>query len=179
METSLDKYFIAPREPDNRRTKDRKTFEVSEMWDLHHEIVRRLVIGETNAEISRSLGVSKQMISYTRNSKVVRRQIDIMRGARDADTIDIAKRIRENAPKALDLLETIIEDRGETYPISLAARTSESMLDRGGYAAPKRLEAVVAHFTSEEIEDLKRKALESGRDSGMVIETEFEEAGDG
>jgi len=117
METSLDKYFIAPREPDNRRTKDRKTFEVSEMWDLHHEIVRRLVIGETNAEISRSLGVSKQMISYTRNSKVVRRQIDIMRGARDADTIDIAKRIRENAPKALDLLETIIDDRGDTYAI--------------------------------------------------------------
>jgi len=145
------------------------------MWELHHEIVRRLVLGQKNVEIARALNVSQAMVSYTRNSKVVKQQLDLMRAARDADTIDISKRIRENAPTALALLEDIIEDHGDTYGYALAAKTAESMLDRGGYAAPKRLEGVVAHFTKDEIEDLKRQALESGKDSGMIIEAEAEE----
>ena len=174
-ETDLAKYFIAPRDPDARKTDDRKTFEVNELWELHHEIVRRLVLGQKSTEIARALNISKAMVSYTKNSKVVQKQLDLMRGARDAETIDVAIRIRENGPEALALLEDIIEDRGETHGIALAARTAESMLDRGGYAAPKRLEAVVAHLTREEIEELKKQALESGRDSGMIIEAEAEE----
>lgn len=173
METnSLAKYFTAPREPDLRKTTERKTFEVSEMWELHHEIVRRLVLGQKNSEIAKALNVTPVMVSYTRNSKVVRKQLDLMNAARDAETIDVSRRIRENGPAALELLEDIIEDHGETHGIALAARTAESMLDRGGYEAPKRIEGVVAHFTGEEIEELKKQALESGRDSGMVIDAE-------
>jgi len=178
-ETDLTKYFTAPRDPDARKTDDRKTFEVNELWELHHEIVRRLVLGQKSTEIARALNVSKAMVSYTKNSKVVQKQLDLMRGARDAETIDVAIRIRDICPGALDLLEDIIDERGELGGVNLAARTAESMLDRGGYAAPKRVEALVAHFTSEEIEELKKQALESGRDSGMVIEAEAEEVSSG
>jgi len=171
----LTKYFNTPREPDARKTDERKTFEVSEMWELHHEIVRRLVLGQKNVEIAKALNVSQAMISYTRNSKVVQKQLDLMTAARDADVIDVSKRIRENGPSALAYLEDIIEDRGETYGHALAAKTAESMLDRGGYAAPKRVEGVIAHFTKDEIEELKKQAVESGRDTGLVIEAEVEE----
>lgn len=169
---ALDKYFTAPRDPDSRKTNERKTFEVNEMWELHHEIVRRLVLGQKNSEIAKALNVTPVMVSYTRNSKVVRKQLDLMRGARDAETLDVAIRIRENAPEALALLEDIIEDHGETHGIALAARTAESMLDRGGYAAPKKLEGVIAHFTKDEIEELKRQAVEASRDAGMIIDAE-------
>ncbi len=169
---NLDKYFTAPRDPDARRSTERKTFEVSEMWELHHEIVRRLVLGQKNSEIAKALNVTPVMVSYTRNSKVVQKQLDLMRAARDAETFDVAIRIRENAPAALELLEGIIEDGGDTHGIALAARTAESMLDRGGYAAPKKLEGVIAHFTKDEIEELKRQAMESGKNAGMVIEAE-------
>jgi len=115
------------------------------------------------------------MVSYTKNSKVVKKQLDLMRGARDAETLDIAIRIRENAPEALALLEDIIEDHGETHGIALAARTAESMLDRGGYAAPKKIEGVVAHFTGDELAKLKQEALEASQDSGLVVDVESEE----
>ena len=174
----LSKYFIAPREPDARK-QDSRTFEVNEMWELHHEIVRMLTLGHNNAFIARALGVSPQMVSYTRNSKVVQNQLAIMRGARDAETLDISKRIRENAPKALELLEHIIEDHGETYSMALAAKTAESMLDRGGYAAPKKFEGLVAHFTKEEIEQLKSEAVDEGLKSGTVVDGEFEEVQNG
>ena len=145
------------------------------MWELHHEIVRRLVLGQKNTEIAKALNVTPVMVSYTRNSKVVQKQLDLMSAARDADTLDIAIRIRENGPAALTLLEDIIGDRGATYGIALAARTAESMLDRGGYAAPRKIDAVVAHFTKDEIEELKRQAVESSKDSGMIIDGEIEE----
>ena len=174
----LTKYFTAPRDPDARKTDERKTFEVSEMWELHHEIVRRLVLGQKNSEIAKALNVTPVMVSYTRNSKVVQKQLDLMRGARDAETLDVAIRIRENAPAALALLEDIVDDRGDTYGIALAARTAESMLDRGGYAAPKKLEGIIAHFTKDEIEELKRQAVESGKDAGMIIDAEIEEVAD-
>ena len=103
--TNPEKYFEAPREPDQRRKngEERKTFEVSEMWEMHHEIVRLLVLGMKNVEICKVLGVSQPMVSYVRNSKVVKDQLAIMRAARDADTIDVARDIREKAPKALAL----------------------------------------------------------------------------
>lgn len=173
---AAEKYFLAPREPDARKRESR-TFEVNEMWELHHEIVRRLVLGQKNADVARALNVSEQMVSYTRNSKVVKKQLDIMRAARDADTIDIAKDIRDKAPKALALLEDIIDDHGETFSMGLAAKTAENWMDRAGYPAPRNVNvaAVVAHFTSDEIAELKRQAIEEGHKAGTVIDAEAEE----
>jgi len=181
-ENTLTKYFEAPREPDQRRTPgERKTFEVNEMWELHHEIVRRLVLGQKNREIAHALNVSEQMVSYTRNSKIVRGKLDIMRAARDAETIDIATEIREKAPKALRLLEDIIDDHGETHSMALAAKTAESWMDRAGYGAPRNIQmlGLVAHFTPEEIEKLKSDAMQDGLKSGTVVEGEVEEVEDG
>ena len=179
--TNPEKYFTAPREPDQRRNngEDRKTFEVSEMWEMHHEIVRLLVLGMKNVEICKILHVSQPMVSYVRNSKIVKDNLAIMRAARDADTIDVARDIREKAPKALALLERIIDDEGETYPMSLAAKTAESWLDRAGHGAIKtvKVAGAVAHFTAEEIMDLKRAANEEARMAGMIDVTPKEAEG--
>ena len=170
--TNPEKYFTAPREPDQRRNngEDRKTFEVSEMWEMHHEIVRLLVMNLKPKEICDILGVSQAMVSYTRNSKVVKDHLAIMRSARDADTIDIARHIQKVTPKALQLLEDIIDDHGETLPMSLAAKTAESWVDRAGHGAIKTLKVAgaVAHFTAEEIMNLKDAANEEARMAGMI-----------
>lgn len=165
------RYYIAPREEDKRRSKGpRKTFEVNEMWELHHEIVRRIVIGQTNRDIARSLGVSEPMVSYTRNSKVCQDKIKEMRAVRDADTIDLMEDIRMKAPKALGLLEDIIDDHGESFPMGLAAKTAENWLDRAGYPAVRRVEAAVVHLTPEEIKKIKEEAMRDARISGMVVD---------
>jgi len=180
LQTDPSKYFIAPREPDKRKRKpneERKTFEVNEMWEMHHEIVRRLLLGQKNREIAKSLSVSEQVVSYTRNSKVVRDKLDIMRAARDADSIDIATEIRDKAPKALKILESIIDDNGEKVAMTLVAKTAENWVNRAGYVAPKSviLEGIVAHFTADEIEKIKKDAIKDGMASGTIIDGEAEE----
>ena len=50
-------------------------------------------------------------------------------------------------------------------------------MDRAGYSAPKNvnLTGVVGHFTAEEIEAIKQRALQEGLSSGAVIEGEYQE----
>jgi len=178
--TNKEKYF-GPRGEDLRKNPNKRTFEVSHMWELHHEITRRLLLGQKNADIARSLNISEVMVSYTRNSPIVQEKLEIMKGARDAETIDLSKRIRENAPKALKLLEDAIDGSvvgadGETREVPTMARLKEAnlMLDRGGYAPIRtfRGEHLVAHFTGDEIEKIKERAREAGTKSGIVVDAE-------
>jgi hypothetical protein len=82
-----------------------------------------------------------------------------MRGAIDADTIDLSKEIRSHAPKALELLISILET-----PAPLDQKTqvkvAMDLLDRAGYAAPKYVygQFAHAHLTASDIDEIKDRA---------------------
>lgn len=179
----MSKYMVGNRTdgPDERRVDQgqKKTFEVSHMWEVHHEIVRRRLLGQKVVNIARDLGVSEAMVSYTLNSPVVRDKLSIMKGARDAETLDLAKRIRENAPKSLKLLEEIIEGEVDGTPVgvTLRAREANTMLARAGYGPITNIKGAVAHahFTGEDIKEIKKRAIESGVKSGVVVDADMEE----
>ena len=170
--------YWGPRGPDERRVKthSKRTYEVDEMWEVHHEIVRRLVLGQKPKSIADDLGVSTSMVAYTRNSPVVRDQLEIMKGARDADTIDLAKRIREDAPEALRLLEDIISGEVEAT-VGLRAREANNMMNRAGYSPVQNIKGAIihGHYTSEEIDDIKKRAVDNGLKSGVVVDAETTE----
>lgn len=176
MATPQEKYYDEGRGPDLRRAPGgRRHWTVGHMWDVHHEIARRIVIGQKNVEIAEALGVSAQMVSNVRNSPVVQEHISIMRGARDADTVDLAREIKEIAPEALTLLKDIIkgDDQGQGAPLGLRARTAENMLARVGHGVPKvvKSENVHAFLTTEDIEDIKRRALSNDN----VVDADYKE----
>jgi len=182
-----DSKYFGEREPDQRFKEDRKTFEVQKMWEVHHEIVRRLLLGQKGSHIARDLGVTPAMISYVRNSSVVKEKLEIMKGARDADTLDLAKRIRENAPIAIKLLEDVIEGEVQTatgesmeVPLGMRAKEANNMLSRAGYGPITNLKGQIAHghFTKEDLDDIKSRARKDGIKSGSVIDTTFEEVKD-
>jgi len=178
-----EKYYNGNRGPDERRVvkSEKRAFEVSEMWEVHHEIVRRLVLGQKNADIARDLKVSPAMVSYVRNSPVVKDKLEIMKGARDADTIDLAKKIREGAPQALRLLEDIIAGEVETASgeiveptVGQRAKEANNWMNRAGYAPIQNVKGVIAHahYDAEDIEQIKKRAHEDGLKSGVVIDAE-------
>jgi len=149
----------------DRRTKPatRKTFEVSKIWESHEEIIRRLLLGQKATSIAADLGVTPAMVGYVRNSQVVKDKLETMRAARDADTVDIAKEIREKAPIALKLLEKVIAGDIDA-PITTRAREANNWLDRAGFSPVRNIHTqnVSAHFTAEEINEIKRQAVENG-----------------
>lgn len=143
----------------------RKSFKVSEMWDIHREISRRVALGEKNKDIAEALGVSEVMVSYTKHSPVVEKNTDILRGAMDADTIDLGIRIQQIAPKALDLIEEALNS-GTVHNEKIAGGTiikvAERHMDRAGFAPVKKVAVATGKLTPDQIEKIKQRAISSG-----------------
>jgi hypothetical protein len=146
---------------------DKGTFEVTKMHDLHKEIARRLLIGQKAVDIAKDLGITPATVSYTRNSPVVKRQLELMHGARDADSVNFSEDIKRAAGKALVLMEDIIEGEvdGESINIGLRLRAAVDALDRHipKVAIQKSFNSHLV-LTAEDIEALKHRAREAANE---------------
>jgi len=161
---TLTKYSNPDRGTDQRKTGN-KTWQVGELWDLHHEIMRYLLLGFNNTEIAEKVGVTPEHVSSIRNSRVVEDRMALLQAARDADTIDVARDIRNMAPESLSLLKSVIRGEQKDATIGLRVKVAESNLSRSGYDPPKRFqgELAVAHLTGEDIEELKNRARQNNQ----------------
>lgn len=133
-------------------------FQIQEMWGVHHEIKRLLLLGMKKVDIARTLGVTEAMVGYTAASPIVRRELEIMQAARDVDAVNVSKRIQEMCPAALDRLEELLDSQVE----SIKLRAAQDVLDRGGYAGVQKVQACHAIITRKDLEEIKNRAKEIG-----------------
>lgn len=160
-------YTDGLRQRDRRLTpgeRPRRTWQVSRIWERHAEIVRRKAVGQSNTQIADSMGISKMQVSNVVNSPIIQDRLAIMNGARDAYTIDLARDIREFAPKCLDLLKEIIAGESQTGQLAspaLKARVAVDVLDRAGYSPVKNinLQSAHVHLTKEDIDQMKQRVF--------------------
>jgi hypothetical protein len=146
----------------------RKSFQLAELHEKHHEIARRIVVGHKPKEIAKDLGLNYHTVISIKNSPIVQEQIKLLSGARDSDTLDVAKQIRNLAPKCVEVLENILEDEETTQ--SLKMKASLAILDRAGHSVPKNvnMKSVHAVLSPNDLAVIKERALEIGLDSGVV-----------
>ena len=153
----------------HRLPETHKQYQVEQMWELHHEVCRLALIGMKQVDIATHLGVSPVMVSYTLRSPIVQRQLNQLKAVRDIDAIDVAKEIQALAPRAVRVLDELMDS--ELPNIKLKAATD--ILDRAGHAAVRtlRTENLHAHFTADEISDIKKRA----REVGLLTDAMYEE----
>jgi hypothetical protein len=167
------KYFtVRPeREVDRRRASSRKTFEVQTLWNSHHEIVRLALLGMKSSDIARHLKVSEAMVSYTLNSEIVKEKLALMRGARDAKTIDIARDILELAPMAVKIYEKLLQEGNNGPPTALHKATADRVIDCAGFGPVQKIDArhLHGHFSLEELEALKTRGRQAAIEAGEMI----------
>ena len=156
---------------DRRRvpSDERKIYEPKKLWDQHHEIMRRIVLGQNNTQISQAMGISSQTVSNLRNSPFAQARLSEMRAARDMGTIDIAKEIREAAPKALKLVIESLDD--EQLSLRDKLKQANLLLDRAGYAPVKQVQAMTTNLslTATDIDELKQRAIAAAMEDGCGI----------
>ena len=154
-----------------------RSFKISKLWDIHREIARRVALGQTNKSIAEELGISTATVGYTKGSKAGEDQIGILRGAMDADTIDLGIQIQKFAPVALKLLEDIVEGTGpgKDASIALRAKVADKHVDRAGYSPVKKVASVTSHLTKEDIESIKERSRRSAKEAGISVDAEFTE----
>lgn len=150
-----------------------RQYQIQQLWEVHHEVLRRLVLGQKSIEIARDLAITPAVVSYVKNSEVGRRQLSLMRAAADVSVVNITGRIKEIASEAVRVMEAALS---EDHPMGIRLKAATDVLDRAGYAAPKvlRTENYHAHFGAEDIEEIKKRA----RESGVIVDAVAEECGE-
>ena len=146
-----------------------RKYTIGQMWDIHREVMRLAVQGMKQTEIAYELGVTEAMVSYTLNSPIVKRQLDLMRAARDSEAIDVGKRISELAQRAVNVVGELLDESLPNIRLSAA----KDLLDRAGYTPVKKIQAEVSttHFTSDEIASIKKRA----REIGLIVDAQYTE----
>jgi len=154
----------------HRLPETHKQYQIEQMWELHHEVCRLALIGMKQVDIANHLGVSPVMVSYTLRSPIVQRQLNQLKAVRDIDAIDVSKEIQDLAPKAVRVLEDMMDS---DLP-NLKLKAATDILDRAGHAAVRtlRTENIHAHFSSDEIADIKKRAAEVGLLTSTIYEHE-------
>jgi len=148
----------------------RRQYEVSRLWDKHHEVIRLIVLGFGNKEISEIVGVTPQNVSDIRNSEIPQRHIKVLQAARDSKCVDVSRALMEDAPKSLQLLMDV-RDGEEAADIRLRASVAQDLLSRAGYGKVQKVQGAVVHgvVSEETLARVKARRAEN------AVEAEFEE----
>lgn len=154
-------------ENDGRYVEQRK-YTIQALHNQHHEMLLRSAIGQSNKEIAEALGITSQTVSNTINSPIARQKLAELREKMYEETADIATRIQEFAPKALDLLEEIIDGKHADATVALRAKYASLHLGRAGFGEVKKNINVSTTLNKEEISAIKDRAIEAAKASGII-----------
>ena len=152
----------------DNRVEDSTYYNLKKMNQLHHEIVRRIVVGQKDHEIAEELGCTRPTVKYTRESPVVKEKLSIMMGARDSTVIEIRDRIQKLTPLALHELEKMMID--DKTSNSVRAKIAQDLLDRAGFD-PVKKHVDVGKYDEDKIEEIKQRA----RENGVIMRSEAED----
>lgn len=161
--TRGSKYF-KPKTEDRRRSGDSKgSYQITQMYERHHEIARLILLGMSNKDISKELNCSLSSVSHIRNSPVVKEKLALMIAVRDRETIDLSREIADLAPIALMRVKEAIETGkvfGKEVPVTTLLKEANGVLDRemGKPTQTINTKNLHAHFTLDDINEIKQKA---------------------
>lgn len=139
----------------------REDVDVKKVMNMHHEIVRLVVLGMKDVDIANVLGCTTATIRNVKKNPIVRDRIERLNGVRDYNAVDIGTRLREIAQDAVEVIADTILDEN----ISLAVRAEKGfkVLDRVGHGPVHNVRGQIAHamLTKDDIEEIKQRARES------------------
>ena len=133
----------------------------------HREIMRRLVCGQTQREISRDLCLNEGRLSIIVNSPLFQTELRKMEKEvreRVVDSIgDVSARIAELQTPALDVLEHIVINPDQAdISLNLRQKTAVSLLELGGIKKKDKNDdgmSDFAQFITEAYREAKTRAL--------------------
>lgn len=157
------------------RVEDSSYYNLKKMNQLHHEIVRRIVLGQKDVDIADALGCTPATVKYTRESPVVKEKLSIMMGARDSSVMEIRERIQKLTPLALAELEKMLID--DNVSAAIRTKIAQDLMDRAGFT-PVHKTLDVGKYTESKIEEIKRRARENGVAVATDIDSEEVEDGE-
>jgi len=167
-------YGFETRDVDKRRALpgERKTYEIKQLWQRNHEILRMALIGMKAPHIADVLGIHPKTVSNTINSELGRNKLSLMRQERDDSIVDVAKDVAKMYPECMKVYNDILN--GDCKSKLMKETADTLIMDIGGNRAPQKIQSETLHLTPTDIEEFKKRGLAAAKASGMVVDVEPE-----
>jgi hypothetical protein len=143
----------------------------------HREIARRLVLGESQSDICRDLGMSTSRMSIIVNSPLFKIELRKLEEARDNGVVDISHQLKEMAPGALEIIErTMFQSKGK-----LRFMAAQDILDRAGVTKKTEIgvhtnQTVTHNLSIDELRKLVRQRIDKVNQEASKVEEDKSKA---
>lgn len=174
-------YGLEMIEEDRRRSRDKKVYDIKQLWQRSHEIINLAAQGFKQKEIAEILRITPATVSSTLNGKLGQLKLSQIRQDRDAEARKNSAKIDQLVKKAIETYHEIFDD--DSGQVSLKDKKSVAdtvMLELSGLRAPTKIQSHSVHttLTSEEIESFKKRGFESLKSLGITIDINKGETND-
>jgi len=173
VQTRNGLYGFEFREPDKRRTGERKVYEIKAMWQRNHEIVNLAARGYKQTDIAEILNITPATVSNTLNSMLGEKKLSEIRKGRDEEAKVVTEKIRVLTDKALRTYHEIFDDDSGECNLNDKKKVADTvLLELSGLRAPTRIQSTSANYTltKEELEAFKERGVKAARESGFIID---------
>lgn len=141
----------------------------------YRNIIRLKIAGHTNRDISQLVGITEVTVSKILNTPLVKKRMDEIQAASDANLVIALKDLNEMMPLATELYREVLEG---TKPASVKDQIAVAgqVLDRAGVARVTTVNQISrpGMITSKDVVEIKARAAKA-REERQVIEAEFTE----
>lgn len=142
----------------------------AELGEAHREIIRLFTLGASAQDIAAQMKCSRQHVRYVVNSPmgVIMRQD--LQDRRDDKVSDVTASLADMCPKAIEVMNDVMEGDIDGASLSLRVRVCESVLDRAGYGKVTKTQSsnLTASLTAEDIIALQERATKEARAVGVI-----------
>ena len=159
---------------DGRRVpaEERKTHDITQLWQRSHEIINLAVKGFKQTEIADILNISPQTVSNTLNSELARIKTAELRHGSDEEVKKFTEKVRVLTNKALNVYHEIFDDESGECTLKDKKSVADTVaLELSGLRAPTKIQShnITTILTKEEIEEFKNRGRAAATDARIPI----------
>lgn len=133
--TVIEDYANQPSSSLARESASVTKFKLKYIKPRHQEIARRLVLGQTQQQISEQLGITPAWLSRIVHDPLFKLQYNRLVAQREATMMDVREQLEEIAPDALDTMVKIMYNPKNP---TLQFNAAKDILDRAGFGAVQK-----------------------------------------
>lgn len=160
------------RDRDNRRSDDRKVYQIKQLWQRSHEIINLSAQGWKNNDIADILGITPETVSATLNSDLGEIKLSEIRMERDEEAKKNVEKIRVLTNKALSVYHSVFDDESGNVSIKDKMKVADTvLLELSGLRAPTKIQtqSVSTVLTAEEIKEFRDRGRDTAKSVGIEI----------
>lgn len=147
---------------------------INSLTGRYREVIRMSALGIKAEEIALKIGMTVSHIRAILATPLAKDHLSKLMDVRDAHAVDISTQIAEIAPLALERVKEMLQKGSGTAP-PVVLNAAKDILDRAGYSPVRRVQAMTARLTSEDIAALNERARLAGIDLAPETENEVVE----